>query len=1685
MENNKLLIGVQFTYSAMSKNRKTGEFVPIHKHHSLELYVLRDITMQQLMDGIEYGLSKLAASAPIYQKCYDVFKKCASEKKGEERPYFSQIRLGFCHQQTAENAVNDKGQKLTFQRNKQLYLYCDSCSQPLYKLGFINSSRLIFNEINELGFKGGVDTSSLVAAFAPVEEDKPDTGVKIGRKITFPEYNISTRLLYRFDETPVEIIPPQEPPKKPEQSLFTMLLPSLLTLVVMLVGRTFITGIFSGNAMSGLQMALFSGLMSAIAVVTATLSWRRQRREYQVNLSNWRVKYEDYINHLMKDIRERQRKDADKLNELYPDVRELVKPIKDAGPEGEKSVYTLNSNVYSRSPQDEDFLTFRVGLSDDVESLFTIKGEEKDAVFSEAYFILTPTDKKVGGKNDALQLYLGSENIPNWDAALNLSRLTGVISKRFRFMDNAPLLYSLRKAGAVGVVDSEAESPSGRPSAANYFITRMIFELCCYHSPENLQFVIFFPRKSSPEEMETLISPYKFMPHFRELFPDRSQFVFDDQSAGLILSGLLNLMGRRQSAGGETTPHVALIIYDEYSLREHAFAEFLPKAPEEGKAFENKLGLTFVYVTNHREYLPHYCDSVFSFERQYSKETRKWRDRMSVTPRRNLAEKQRFRYPDWSEARKQGTRAWLELWNQEEINWSGQAFQFLSAVYYTRIAENGKVPSVVTLYELLPGKGERPEEAIRKNWGLCGERKNADITESLRVPVGKTDTDTAYLDLHEKADGPHMLVAGTTGSGKTETMITYLLELCALFRPDELNLLLVDMKGGGFTKRIGQLPHVVGAVTDVDGDENGTGAEYMLRRFLDAMRSEIKRRKILFNKLHVDNIDDYIKACRNIENYLENKEDLSPDEIETVRKTAGESPLSHIMLVVDEFTELKQFTRENDELDFMGEITKIARIGRSLGFHILLISQNIEGAITDDIRVNSNARLCLKVATRQASREMIGTDVACSPTMPGHGRAYLKALTRENLTYFQSGYSAASASMDEEFPFEITLASKCGAYQAFYRSLDKKKEDEKRGLRKPNKNTQLSMIVKAICAANQEWKKTRSDADAEIPFRMAHIVFHPPLPNRVLFRNGDILDLSRKDGEAVTLTRESDGGNHSLELPMGLYDAPLDQKQPVFYLDLLHCNTAIFGVAMSGKTTFIKTLLFRLHEDCGPRPEENIYILDFGGNLAAYRDLPNVRACFDSSNEEDIKRVFHELERRMEENADLLGSQNYGAKLKDKPAECPPHLTLIIENLNAFLSNERYAPYQEQLLQFCRDGQSKGLSVVFTASDTAGTGRFSASFQKKVALEMPSDSYYDIFGRKVTPPMRLPGRGIVTLESQEYEFQCFDPFRAEKESDREAEENALLESLASKSDPASDGKRLKAFGKVLTPQECERMAGPPPSGEKIRVGLDYELHAPVCVDIQESRAIAIYGKRRFGKTNLLRLLLDGILKLHPDARFVLLDGGKGQLTREHLPEFYAACPNPRYFINDLDKFWDYLYEAGYLREEHSRGGAKQKQTLSQANAFSLASMSPAKVPAPPPAAPEWKDEAKSAPFTVFALQCRKLYQNSKAAQVLMGRWLPEAIGDAEEKNYLFLFTDVKPIITDPEINSTFRNNISAAFLLDNIGEFALDKGTKSVFGEMDAKELKSKYARCSLGDGYFYDMEDETKLKFIHYGAAD
>ena len=244
---------------------------------------------------------------------------------------------------------------------------------------------------------------------------------------------------------------------------------------------------------------------------------------------------------------------------------------------------------------------------------------------------------------------------------------------------------------------------------------------------------------------------------------------------------------------------------------------------------------------------------------------------------------------------------------------------------------------------------------------------------------------------------------------------------------------------------------------------------------------------------------------------------------------------------------------------------------------------------------------------------------------------------------------------------------------------------------------------------------------------------------------------------------------------------------------------------------------------------------------------------------------------------------------------------------------------------------------------------------------------------------------------------------------------------------------------------------PPQGTDRIAVGLDYYEHKPVMVDINESRSIAIYGKRQFGKSNLLSVLLEGVKASRPDARFVFLDDGRKQLLPFYMPGDQQISANASY-LTEVSALRDYLTENGY-------GGLRRSAI------------------APP--LPKTAEIAQT-PFTVFVLQAKTLFRNSPDAKYLMGTWIPVMIGDAEKRDYLFIFSDVGNI-SEAEIRAPFNDNVSVAFLLDNIGDFVAEKGNKSVFGEMDARELKAEYAKCSIGDGYMYDVEaDELqKLKFI------
>ena len=213
-------------------------------------------------------------------------------------------------------------------------------------------------------------------------------------------------------------------------------------------------------------------------------------------------------------------------------------------------------------------------------------------------------------------------------------------------------------------------------------------------------------------------------------------------------------------------------------------------------------------------------------------------------------------------------------------------------------------------------------------------------------------------------DGPHALVAGTTGSGKSELLQTLIASLALAHRPDELVLVLVDHKGGAAFGPCAQLPHVVGSVTDLDGS--------LVERALASLGAELTRREAVL----------LAAGCK--------------DVVEHRRTAAPGQALPRLVLVVDEFASLVE------ELpDFIGGLVAIAQRGRSLGVHLVLATQRPEGVVSADIRANTNLRLCLAVTREQESRDVLDSPVAATISRTTPGRAWVRT-GHADLTAFQA-----------------------------------------------------------------------------------------------------------------------------------------------------------------------------------------------------------------------------------------------------------------------------------------------------------------------------------------------------------------------------------------------------------------------------------------------------------------------------------------------------------------------------------------------------------------------------------------------------------------------------------------------------------------------------------------------------------
>lgn len=551
-------------------------------------------------------------------------------------------------------------------------------------------------------------------------------------------------------------------------------------------------------------------------------------------------------------------------------------------------------------------------------------------------------------------------------------------------------------------------------------------------------------------------------------------------------------------------------------------------------------------------------------------------------------------------------------------------------------------------------------------------------------------------------------------------------------------------------------------------------------------------------------------------------------------------------------------------------------------------------------------------------------------------------------------------------------------------------------------------------------------------------------------------------------------------LTLGLFDDLENQMQSQYTVDLLRSHLAVLGAAMSGKTTVLKTLLLRMHQELGVTEKEEIYILDFKNNLSSYAGLPCVVACFDALREENVRCIFRRIEERLEENIRELPGMVY-AESDDPPA----HMTFIIDGLNSFFAEDSYEAYHHSLTRMAREGLSKGLTIVVTADEPSGqVMSLLNAFRSVIALDYTAEQYSTVFGGKTKKPISLRGRGIALVDDSTYEFQAFFPYNSDiaSNSDASAVKQLVQQMLArfpagKRVLEACGRKKMNSFVGDLTRDEWKRYTGESyemykashrcASAELI-AGLDYYSFKPIRFDLEKARAVAIYGKKGSGKTNLLAVML-AALKNIPDVRFVVWEDSRENIcSPSRGGQAYKELSEAKDMITlrsqkDLEEF---LFEKGYFdtRSQH-------EELLSNAgNSQTAGSRTRRFVP-------------RTNPFTVFIMQSRLLYHATGFVNDhLIGKLSPWICDTEGIGRRIFIFSDAQRI-TDYETNTVFNACLDYAFLLEDILRFVNDRGQKSVFGTQNPDDLKTAYGKCERGDGYFFDLEgdDLHKLKFIKW----
>ncbi len=808
-------------------------------------------------------------------------------------------------------------------------------------------------------------------------------------------------------------------------------------------------------------------------------------------------------------------------------------------------------------------------------------------------------------------------------------------------IDRKPVIMDLKSAH-IGLV--------GEKEVIHNQLKLIVSQLAFSQSYHDMQIVMLFDNKYENDFMWM-----RWFPHLKIQALNVYGIVNSERMRDQVLGSLHQILKERKQRVEESKketrflPHLVFIIDEPKWIADHSIMEYLNK---EG----DNLGFSIIYTSYMRANLPENIGTVIMLEN--SKEGTL------------LLENKEMRDLHFH-------------LNQTENTDFDQMARNLS-VFVHEQGVVSRIPESITFLDMYQVKKVNQLQ-IQSRW------EKGETYKSLGVMLGvRAENDYLYLDLHERAHGPHGLVAGTTGSGKSEIIQSYILSLAVNFHPYEVGFLLIDYKGGGMAGLFRNLPHLLGTITNLDGSES--------MRAMASIKSELARRQRIFSENQVNHINDYNRLFK-------------------MGKVT--EPIPHLFLISDEFAELKK-----EKSEFMTELVSAARIGRSLGIHLILATQKPSEVVDDQIWTNSRFKLALKVQNESDSKEIIKTPDAASITQPG--RAYLQVGNNEIYELFQSAWSGAEYTEDNygnTIDNRVYLINELGQGELVNGEIT-----DKKGV-STIKITQLDAVVNEI-------KQIFDDMD--IP--KVRRPWLPPLARKICSPYVKDIHFENIENEDIPM---------DLTIPIGVTDVPEQQTQYEYKLNLMKDgNIVYFAASGYGKSVFLETVCLSLALK-NSVDNVNFYICDFGNNaLITLNALPHTSDYITADDTERLNKLMVLLQNEIKTRKKLFAQkmvQNFDVynQLEEKPLKA---IIVLVDNYD--IVKEMGADIEEFFSKLGRDGQGLGIYLVISAGRLSGI-RYTAlnNFKNKIAGYLLEQSEaYSIVGKSSYKPQEMEGRALIKEE---------------------------------------------------------------------------------------------------------------------------------------------------------------------------------------------------------------------------------------------------------------------------------------------------------------------------------------------------